>query len=110
MASSGAQVLEEARERFDVVFPHLSEGARGVVLGADYYEQKGQQRGDVPLGIGRNSTISGAIIDKNARIGERVVIRGAPGPKDDAGEGFVIRDGIVVVTQDSVISDGTEIG
>ena len=50
-----------------------------VIMGADYYEDEAieifQDAGPrPPIGIGRNSVIDRAIIDKNARIGESVVI------------------------------------
>lgn len=45
-----------------------------MLMGADYYESDDQrarlrERGNVPIGIGANSRIINAIIDKNARIG-----------------------------------------
>lgn len=44
-------------------------------MGADYYESDEQRAallasGGVPVGIGANSVITNAIIDKNARVGE----------------------------------------
>lgn len=44
-------------------------------MGADYYESEDQKaqliaEGKVPVGIGAGSTITNAIIDKNARIGK----------------------------------------
>ena len=47
-----------------------------VMMGADYYESTDSNTDAlVELGIGRNCSIEGAIIDKNARIGEGTVIR-----------------------------------
>ncbi|CAI5966033.1 unnamed protein product, partial [Closterium sp. NIES-65] len=48
-----------------------------LLLGADYYEDEDElQRvlasGQLPIGVGRNSVIKGAILDKNARIGDNV--------------------------------------
>ncbi len=48
-------------------------------MGADYYESDEQKAaaikaGSVPIGIGANSIITNAIIDKNARIGKNVKI------------------------------------
>ena len=65
---------------------------------------------EIPLGIGRNTRISGAIVDKNARIGKNVVIKGSKRLKDRVGEGWAIRDGVVVVVKNAVIPDGTHIG
>ena len=50
-----------------------------------------------------------AIIDHNARIGDNVVIRGSDRMKDYDGDGYAIRDGIVVVFKDAVIPSGTRI-
>jgi len=82
---------------------------RSILMGADFYETD-HSRHDVPLGIGRNSRISGAIVDKNARIGANVVIRGSGRLKDRDGDGYAVRDGIVVVLKNAVIPDGTRIG
>ncbi len=89
--------------------------ARTVVMGADFYEtaerRAENRRLDRPdVGIGRGSSIEGAIIDKNARIGEGVVIR--PHDPDEEmieTEHYIIRDGIVVVPKNAVIPDGTVI-
>ncbi len=86
---------------------------RTVVMGADFYETPGRKaenrRRDRPdVGIGRGSIIEGAIIDKNARIGEGVTIRPhAPGEDTVKAENYVIQDGIVVVPKNAVIPDGT---
>ena len=51
----------------------------------------------IVLGIGKNCTIRRAILDKNVRIGDGVVITpdGKPDHMDD--DLFCIRDGIVVI-------------
>ncbi len=82
---------------------------KSIILGADYYEDSVEESA-VPIGIGRNSKISTAIIDKNARIGKNVVIRGSKRHSDKDGDGWAIRDGIVVVMKNAVIPDGTQIG
>lgn len=90
----------------------LSRGSqldRTILLGADYYENEGESS-KIPIGVGRSTRISGAIIDKNARIGKNVVIAGSRKLRDYQGDGFVIRDGIVIVLKDAVIPDGTQIG
>lgn len=89
----------------------IFEGARirsSIVMGADRYEPDGD---GMPMGIGRNCDIEGAIIDKNARLGSNVVIR--PFPKDHPDietESWVMRDGVVVIPKDAIIPDGTHIG
>ena len=60
-----------------------------------------------PIGIGRNSVIDRAIIDKNARIGESVVITpDGKAPNVDS-TNYYIRDGVVVIPKNAVIPDGT---
>jgi glucose-1-phosphate adenylyltransferase len=85
-----------------------------LLMGADYYESpteraKALQCGKVPLGIGANSTIQRAIIDKNARIGRNVRIVNQDNVQEGNREelGFVIRSGIVVVIKNATIPDGT---
>jgi glucose-1-phosphate adenylyltransferase len=51
----------------------------------------------------------GAIIDKNARIGDGVVITPEGKPANVDGGNYYIRDGVVVVPKGAVISDGTRI-
>jgi glucose-1-phosphate adenylyltransferase len=79
-----------------------------IVMGADYYEtvSSSPAPGVPPIGIGRNCVIDRAIIDKNARIADGVVITPEGKPPDlDAGNYF-IRDGIVVVPKNAVIPAG----
>jgi glucose-1-phosphate adenylyltransferase len=79
-----------------------------IVMGADYYEtEPTSERYRLPaIGIGRNCVIDRAIIDKNARIADGVVITPEGKPADlDAGNYF-IRDGIVVVPKNAIIPAG----
>lgn len=87
-----------------------------LVMGADYYEpfsaRKSKiEQGSVPVGIGANSTIRRAIIDKNARIGQNVIITNKDKVEEAnrEDEGFLIRNGIVVVIKNAVIPDNTVI-
>jgi glucose-1-phosphate adenylyltransferase len=88
---------------------------RSVMMGADFFEtperkseNRSRERPDV--GIGRGSSIEGAIIDKNARIGEGVTIRAHdPDAEMVETDDYVIRDGIVVIPKNAVIPDGTVI-
>lgn len=85
-----------------------------LIMGADYYEPFAERKakiaeGSIPVGIGAGSTIRGAIIDKNARIGSNVIIVNKD-KIDEANredEGFLIRNGIVVVIKNAVIADNT---
>ena len=53
------------------------------------------------------ASIERAIIDKNARIGGDVEIRSHEGEEDHHEELYSVRDGIVVIPDNSVIPDGT---
>ncbi len=82
--------------------------SRTVMMGADYYEEK-RSRGRPHLGIGRNCRIEGAIIDKNARIGDNVHIVNERNVRRLDGDGFCIRDGIVVIEKNAQVPSGTVI-
>lgn len=82
-----------------------------IMMGADYYDPQNRPlHGGVPLGIGVDCQIECAIIDKNARIGPGVVIRGFPqGTEIDQGN-WVVQDGIVVIPKSTILHPGTYIG
>lgn len=85
-----------------------------LMLGSDYYETMDECAyvpGCLPMGVGAGSHIRKALIDKNARIGERVQILNKDGVQEANREadGFMVRDGIVCVIKDSVIPSGTVI-
>ncbi|MBN1667672.1 MAG: glucose-1-phosphate adenylyltransferase [Anaerolineales bacterium] len=81
-----------------------------VLMGADYYDvSKENPEEGIPLGIGRNCVIEGALIDKNARIGKNVVIKPFPLGTEIDQDNWVVRDGIVVIPKRAVIADGTVI-
>jgi glucose-1-phosphate adenylyltransferase len=61
------------------------------------------------MGVGPGCDIEGAILDKNVRIGAGVLIRPFPPGTDRDGNGWVVRDGIVVVPKDAVVPPGTKI-
>jgi len=87
---------------------------RVVMMGADFFEnedQKAENRrlGRPPVGIGQGTCIERAIIDKNARIGQGVIVRSHEGKEDREEEHYVVRGGIVVVPKNAVIPDGTAI-
>ncbi|MEP7077703.1 MAG: glucose-1-phosphate adenylyltransferase [Chthoniobacterales bacterium] len=79
-----------------------------VVMGADFYETDptGVSDGLPPIGIGRNCVIDRAIIDKNARIADGVVITPEGKPENLDADNYFIRDGIVVVPKNAVIPAG----
>jgi glucose-1-phosphate adenylyltransferase len=85
-----------------------------LIMGADYYQpfverQSNSTNGKVPIGIGANTTIRRAIIDKNACIGTDVKIINKDHVEEASREeeGFYIRSGIVVVLKNATIPDGT---
>jgi glucose-1-phosphate adenylyltransferase len=79
-----------------------------IIMGADYYERREiKEEERIKLGIGNNCIIERAIIDKNACIGNDVKIINQKELDYKEGEGYVIRDGIVVVEKGAVIPDGT---
>ncbi|GAB4296684.1 MAG: glucose-1-phosphate adenylyltransferase [Oscillatoriaceae cyanobacterium] len=87
-----------------------------LIMGSDYYQPSAERlvmvnTGKVPIGIGPNSVIRRAIIDKNARIGRNVQIINKDHVEEANREekGFYIRSGIVVVLKNATIADGTVI-
>ncbi|MEY3419863.1 MAG: hypothetical protein RIR48_143 [Bacteroidota bacterium] len=82
------------------------------IMGHDYYESLEDlgTPGKIPMGIGRNCYIENAIVDKHARIGDNVIIRGNDNLEDIETEHYVIKKGIVVVNKNAVIPNGTIIG
>jgi glucose-1-phosphate adenylyltransferase len=85
-----------------------------LVMGNDFYETETERaavtaRGLPPLGIGENTTIRKAILDKNSRIGANVQIINEKQVQEFDGEHHYIRDGVVIIPKDEVIPDGTVI-
>jgi glucose-1-phosphate adenylyltransferase len=83
-------------------------------MGADYYEtddeiKENDRLGRSGIGIGQGSTVEGAIIDKNARIGRNVTIRHLRDRPDMETDNWVARDGLVIVPKNAIIPDGTVI-
>ena len=85
-----------------------------IMMGQDFYEDEAQIAADtssgIPrIGIGYNTTVERAIIDKNARIGDNVRISPEGKPANFDAENYYIRDGIVVIPKDAVIPHGAVI-
>jgi len=85
-----------------------------VVLGADFYESDAEKadnrlKGIPDVGIGKDSKLERAIVDKNCRIGAGVQIRAMSDRPESESELWVIRDGIVVIPKGAIIPDGTVI-
>ncbi len=85
---------------------------RVVAMGCDTYESKesisdNRRAGIPPMGIGERCRIENAIIDKNARIGDDVVISPAGKPAImDTPPDWYIRDGIVIIPKNAEIKNG----
>jgi glucose-1-phosphate adenylyltransferase len=87
-----------------------------LVMGADFYQGHAERRSgidcenpEVPLGIGSDTIIRRAIIDKNAHIGcnVQIVNKDHVQEADKESMGFYIRSGIVVTLKGAIIPDGT---
>ncbi len=89
-----------------------TEISQAVIMGNDSYETLEQLKQlDKPaMGIGKQCFIRNAIVDKNARIGDRVRIHGGGAIADEEQENYVIKDGIVVVKKNAIIANDTVIG
>jgi glucose-1-phosphate adenylyltransferase len=90
---------------------HLS---RVIMMGGDDYESaesiaEHAADGGPRQGVGSNTRIENAIIDKNARIGSNVQISPAGKPENLDHPTYYIRDGIVIIPKGGVVPDGTVI-
>ncbi len=93
----------------------LGEGSKvsnAIVFGNDYFEtlEDFTQKDIIPMGVGKNSHIERAILDKNCRIGDNVIIRGHEDLEDSETELYRIVDGIIVVKKGVIIESGSRIG
>jgi glucose-1-phosphate adenylyltransferase len=85
---------------------------RSVLLGADYFEadDEAPAKTDSPrIGIGRDVVLERVIVDKNARIGDGARLVNDAGVEHADGDGYYIRDGVIVVPKDGVIKPGTRV-
>jgi glucose-1-phosphate adenylyltransferase len=103
--------LESCEIRDSVVGIRTRVGAgakitRAVLLGADYYQDEDAGDGDVALGIGRDVVLDRVILDKNARIANGVRLVNDANAVDGEGDGWFIRDGIIVVPKGAVVTKG----
>ena len=87
-----------------------------IIMGSDFFEsieeiRSNLERNSPHIGIGENTVIRRAIIDKNVRIGKNVKLlnNAGVGHKDDENGCYYIREGIIIVPKGAVIADGTEI-
>ena len=85
-----------------------------IIMGCDFYQAHHEAHELIPMdiphmSIGRGCKIKRAIIDKNAHIGDDVVITDKTGAPDFDGPSYYIRDGIVVIPRNAVVPAGTKI-
>jgi glucose-1-phosphate adenylyltransferase len=85
---------------------------RTIIMGAVSFEseesvQRHAAEGWPRIGIGRNTHIDGAIIDKNARIGDQCTITSRGKPETMDHPLYYVRDGIVIIPKDAVIPHRT---
>ncbi|MCE2806381.1 MAG: glucose-1-phosphate adenylyltransferase [Gemmataceae bacterium] len=83
-----------------------------VLQGANEYESADERRvrqgsPEPPLGIGENTVIEGAILDKNYRIGRNCRLVNRSGVNFADGPFYAIRDGILILPNSSVVPDNT---
>jgi glucose-1-phosphate adenylyltransferase len=84
------------------------------IMGSDKYQtleeiQEDKDNGTPMIGIGDNCKITNAIVDKNSRIGDNVVITGGNHLEDGDFGFYTVKDGIVVVKKGAIIPDGTKV-
>lgn len=88
--------------------------SNSIIMGNDYYQTLEElvvkDSEEIPMGIGKNCVIDHAIIDKDCRIGDNVIIKGGEGLERVETDTYCIVDGIVVLKKKAVIESGTVIG
>ncbi|MDB6053348.1 MAG: glgC [Verrucomicrobiales bacterium] len=87
---------------------------RVILLGSDYYESENsiiqfESNGIPRIGVGKNTMIREAIVDKNARIGDNCVITPDGKPQEMDHPLYFIRDGVVIIPKNGIIPSGTVI-
>jgi len=112
-------IINSARIRHSLVGLRsvVGEGSdlyRTVVMGSDFYEHavsiaQNEAAGHPRIGVGRNTRIENAIIDKNSRIGDNCVISPAGKPAEVDHPLYYIRDGVVIIPKSGCIPHGTVI-
>lgn len=111
--SDGCVISDATIERAVIgVRSYINSGTsirNSILMGSDFYEvdMAYQREGATPLGIGHNCVIDRAIIDKNACIGDNVVITPENKPDHFDGPNFFVRDGIVIIPKNTTIPSNT---
>ncbi len=82
-----------------------------IIMGNDHFQTLEELKKDeIPMGIGDHCIIENAIVDKDCRVGNNVVIRGDSSLEDTVTDTHFIKDGIVVLKKEAIIPHGTKIG
>jgi glucose-1-phosphate adenylyltransferase len=97
----------------------LDRGVRvedSIIMGSDYFESIDEIRANLEsgrphIGVGENTLIRRAIVDKDVRIGKNVRLLNTAGiDRLDAPDGsYFIREGIILIPKAGLIPDGTVI-
>ncbi len=116
LIADGCQILEGCTIEGSLIGLRCAIGRNAVirntiVMGADYFNtdprSTSKNPNDPPLGIGDGTSIEGAIVDKNCRIGKNITIKVPPGTPDLAEFGpLIYRDGVMCVPRGTVLPDG----
>ncbi len=87
-----------------------------IIMGSDFFQSLADISSDITtgrphIGIGSNTVIRRAIIDKNVRIGRNVMLinRDNVDNYDAPDASFYIREGIIIIPKNSTIADGTQV-
>jgi glucose-1-phosphate adenylyltransferase len=83
-----------------------------IMMGQDAFETDEEREMNAGLparGIGAGCQVSRAIIDKNARIGDGVVITSHMNKPNEDGDCYYVRDGVVVIPKNAIVPDGRRI-
>lgn len=113
LVSEGSIIVDSEVERSLIgIRSRIGRGCvvrNSLILGADFYEKETPEPGSgkPAIGIGDNTVIEGAIIDKNARVGANVRLINEAKLEHADGPCWHIRDGIIIVPKDTIVPDGT---
>jgi glucose-1-phosphate adenylyltransferase len=82
------------------------------MMGNDYFQrlEELERSHEIPMGIGKHCIIENAIVDKNCRVGDNVIIRGHKDLPNQETSTHCIVDGIVVLKKNAIIPSGSQIG
>ncbi len=87
-----------------------------IIMGSDFFETVEEMKENISqnrphMGIGENTVIKRAIIDKNTRIGKNVQLINSRGVDNEDGPdgNYYIREGIILICKNAIIPDGTVI-